>query len=455
MTRSPTGTEAADSAQFDIQIRQALLAAQHGTRQVGLLIIDFDSCEPRTQVSDAQSNDLREKAFALIGSVIRDSDTLCRMPGVRTAVLLSSLGNPEDAALVAEKILHKLDQSLRLENRQSQAQIGVALFPHHGDSASSLLQCADLALSNARKNRERCVLYSPEFNRSPRPPLHLRELRQAIVQDQLFVLYQPKMDLRNNRITGVEALTRWRHPVHGLIMPDEFIPLAERTGLIVPLTLWVLKQSIRQCRHWRSEGTNVSIAINLSMWNLDSPELPDQIANVLKSAGVPSGQLELEITESAIMDDPQRAMRTLKAIRELGVHFAIDDFGTGYSSLAHLKRMPVNSIKIDKSFILNMESDNDSAVIVRAIVELGHNLGLKVVAEGVETLAAKKMLMEFDCDEAQGYYFSRPVTADDISCLMRTMQSTRSNLPGLTEVRPPWISENDINISAALKPIIG
>jgi EAL domain-containing protein (putative c-di-GMP-specific phosphodiesterase class I) len=155
------------------------------------------------------------------------------------------------------------------------------------------------------------------------------------------------------------------------------------------------------------------------------------------------------------MDDPQRAMRTLKAIRELGVHFAIDDFGTGYSSLAHLKRMPVNSIKIDKSFILNMESDNDSAVIVRAIVELGHNLGLKVVAEGVETLAAKKMLMEFDCDEAQGYYFSRPVTADDISCLMRTMQSTRSNLPGLIEVRPPWISENDINISAALKPIIG
>ena len=455
MTTSRTVSELAESAQFDIQIRQALLAAQHGTRQVGLLIIDFDGCESSTQGADAQSDDLREKAVALIGSVLRDSDTLCRMPGAGTAVLLSSLGSPEDAALVAEKILHKLDQSLRLEPREPQAQIGVALFPHHGDSASSLLHCADLALSNARKNRERCVLYSPEFNGSPRPPLHLRELRQAIVQDQLFVLYQPKIDLRNDRITGLEALVRWRHPVHGLVMPDEFIPLAERTGLIVPLTLWVLEQSIKQCRRWRGEGTNVSIAINLSMWNLDSPELPDQIASILNSAGVPSGQLELEITESAIMDDPQRAMRTLKAIRELGVHFAIDDFGTGYSSLAHLKRMPVNSIKIDKSFILNMESDNDSAVIVRAIVELGHNLGLKVVAEGVETLAAKKMLMEFDCDEAQGYYFSRPVTADDISCLMRTMQSTRSNLPGLIEVRPPWISENDINISAALKPIIG
>jgi EAL domain-containing protein (putative c-di-GMP-specific phosphodiesterase class I) len=224
-------------------------------------------------------------------------------------------------------------------------------------------------------------------------------------------------------------------------MPDEFIPLAERTGLIVPLTLWVLNQSIGQCRHWRSEGTNVSIAVNLSMWNLDTPELPDQIASLLRSTGVPSGQLELEITESAIMDDPQRAMRTLKAIRELGVHFAIDDFGTGYSSLAHLKKMPVSSIKIDKSFTQNMESDNDSAVIVRAIVDLGHNLGLKVVAEGVETLAAKEMLLDFNCDEAQGYYFSRPVTAGDISRLMRKMQNAPASSQEATNLRPPWSSE--------------
>lgn len=454
MTMSRTVSEIAENAQFDIQIRQALLAAQRNARQVGLLIIDFDGRKAGSPGVSADSDELREKAFALIGNVLRDSDTLCRITGTGTAVLLSSLGNPEDALLVAEKILRKLDQSLRTDDQELQPQIGVALFPNHGHSVSSLLECADLALSTARKKKERCVLYSPEFSGSPRPPLHLRELRQAIVQDQLFVLYQPKIDLRTDTITGLEALTRWRHPVYGLIMPDEFIPLAERTGLIVPLTLWVLKESINQCRLWRSEGTNVRIAVNLSMWNLDTPELPDQIGSLLKSAGVPSGHLELEITESAIMDDPQRAIRTLKAIRELGVHFAIDDFGTGYSSLAHLKKMPVSSIKIDKSFTQNMESDNDSTVIVRAIVDLGHNLGLKVVAEGVETLAAKEMLVDFGCDEAQGYYFSRPVPVAEINRLMRKMQPLPAISPEATNVRPTCASENASDISPRLKPAL-
>ncbi len=401
MTLSRTVSKIAEDAQFDIQIRQALVSAQRNARQVGLLIINLDGNESSQPAPE--SNDISEKASLLIGRVLRDSDTLCRITESGTAVLLSSIGSPDDALLVAQKILNQLDLTLRIEHPELLAQIGIAVFPNHGHSAVSLLECADLALNSARENKERCVVYSPQFNGSPRPPLHLRELRQAILQDQLFVLYQPKIDLRSDRITGVEALTRWRHPIYGLIMPDEFIPLAERTGLIVPLTLWVLKQSIEQCRQWRSEGSSISVAVNLSMWNLDTPELPEQIATFLDIAGVPSTQLELEITESAIMDDPQRATRTLKAIRELGVHFSIDDFGTGYSSLAQLKKMPVSSIKIDKSFTLNMETDNDSAVIVRAIIDLGHNLGLKVIAEGVETLAAKEMLLNFGCDEAQGY----------------------------------------------------
>jgi EAL domain-containing protein (putative c-di-GMP-specific phosphodiesterase class I) len=235
-------------------------------------------------------------------------------------------------------------------------------------------------------------------------------------------------------------------------MPDEFIPLAERTGLIIPLTLWVLKQAVGQCRHWRSEGIKVSVAVNLSMWNLDTPELPEQIASILNNAKVPPGQLELEITESAIMEDPQRVMRTLKAIRELGVQFAIDDFGTGYSSLAHLKKMPVSSVKIDKSFTQSMETDNDSAVIVRAIIELGHNLGLKVVAEGVENLAAKEMLAGFGCDEAQGYYFGRPVTANDISRLLLTPQPAWASSPGLSNTRPPHQPEDTARGPAVFKP---
>jgi diguanylate cyclase (GGDEF)-like protein len=451
MTTSRTLSEIAQNAQFDRQIRQALLTAQRSGRQVGLLIIDFGRPDEAFQRADGAAG-MSEKAFTLIGSTLRESDTLCHITGTGTAVLLSSLGNSDDAILVAKKILDKLEQSPQAEKQAFQPQIGVALYPHHGHSASSLLECADLALNAARKNKEPWVLYSPEFSGSPRPPLHLRELRQAIVQDQLFVLYQPKIDLRDDKIMGVEALTRWRHPVYGLIMPDEFIPLAERTGLIVPLTLWVLNQAIGQCRRWRSEGIDLGVAVNLSMWNLDSPELPEQIAGLLNRAGVPSRQLELEITESAIMDDPQRAMRTLKGIRELGVHFAIDDFGTGYSSMSHLKKMPVSSIKIDKSFTQNMESDNDSAVIVRAIIDLGHNLGLKVVAEGVETLAAKKMLLEFGCDEAQGYYFSRPVPAADINRLIHTAQSALTAAPESANVGPGWAAENGGAIPAAPKP---
>jgi EAL domain-containing protein (putative c-di-GMP-specific phosphodiesterase class I) len=247
----------------------------------------------------------------------------------------------------------------------------------------------------------------------------MSELRQAIVADQLFLLYQPKINLKNGLIAGLEVLTRWEHPELGLIPPDEFIPVAERTGLIIPLTLWVLHQSLLQCRAWNDMGIDVGVAVNLSMWNLEAQELPDQIAGLIKTIAISPDRLELEITESAIMGDPQRTMRTLTLIRDLGVRFTIDDFGTGYSSLAHLRKLPVTGMKIDKSFVQNMESDRDNAVIVRSIIDLGHNLGLKVTAEGVETRGAKDMLVGFECDEAQGYYYSHPVPAREIAQLFK------------------------------------
>jgi len=441
MTQIPL--EMARDAQFHIQVRQAVLVAQHSSRQVGVLMIDFDTGQPSLRDGRGTANHTRERVLALVAETLRESDALSCKRGGEVAVLLSSLRNPEDAMLVADKILRKLDRLLKADSYAThfRPKIGVSLFPDHGSSASSLLECAELALNSARKNNERCVLYSQQFGAS-RPPLRLSVLRQAIVRDQLFPLYQPKIDLKNGRVTGLEVLTRWRHPEYGLIMPDEFIPLAERTGLIVPLTLWVLNAAMNQCRRWREHGINTGIAVNLSMWNLDAPELPDQIAALLSSTGVSANQLELEITESAIMDDPQRAMRTVKAIRELGVRFTIDDFGTGYSSLAYLKKLPVSSIKIDKSFTLNMESDNDSAVIVRAIIDLGHNLGLKVIAEGVETLEAKAMLADFGCDEAQGYYFSRPITASDIASFMRNTPESAPKHSRIEMVPPGWTLEN-------------
>jgi predicted signal transduction protein with EAL and GGDEF domain len=343
------------------------------------------------------------------------------MDGGELAVLLPSIAGPEDVIFVAGKVLSKLEEPLLLEGFRFEIRprIGIALFPEHSSNADNLVDRADIALSTAKKTRKKFVLYAQEQNNTPRAVLRMSELRQAIVADQLFLLYQPKINLKNGLIAGLEVLTRWQHPELGLIPPDEFIPVAERTGLIIPLTLWVLHQSLLQCRAWNDMGIDIGIAVNLSMWNLEAQELPDQIAGLTKSIGMPAQRLELEITESAIMGDPQRTMRTLTLIRDLGVHFTIDDFGTGYSSLAHLRKLPVTGMKIDKSFVQNMESDRDNAVIVRSIIDLGHNLGLKVTAEGVETQAARDMLVSFECDEAQGYYYSYPIQAHEIAELFR------------------------------------
>jgi predicted signal transduction protein with EAL and GGDEF domain len=416
-SRKNNTADISDNATFQLQVRQAVSSAQHSTNQVGLLMIDFDRRENLAPHEATLFPAILEESWSRLCSVLRNSDAVYRMTGGETAVLLPCLRNPEEAVLVAKKILAKVEQPLLLNGLRVDVRprMGIALFPEHSTNALNLMECAEMALITARRTKQSFAVYSSEDNYGQRPPLRLSELRQAIVQDQLFLLYQPKIDLKSGTIAGVEALTRWQHPEHGLIMPDEFIPLAERTGLIIPLTLWVLHRALVQCRRWNDIGIDVGVAVNLSMWNLDALELPEQIAGLLKGVGVPPRKLELEITESAIMENPQRAIRTLKAIRDLGINFTIDDFGTGYSSLAHLKKLPVACIKIDKSFVLNMETDKDNAVIVRSIIDLGHNLGLKVVAEGVETIEAKEMLSAFDCDEAQGYYFSRPVPTSDIT----------------------------------------
>lgn len=406
---------------FELRLRQAVLAAQHDVKQVGLLLIDIDATDNFPIQDPDLAKEFSEKIWIRLRTVLRDSDTIVRMDGGELAVLLPSVAGPEDVIFVAGKVLSKLEEPLLLEGLRFEVRprVGIALFPEHSSNADNLVDRADIALSTAKKTRRKYVLYAQEQNNASRSVLRMSELRQAIVADQLFLLYQPKINLKNGLIAGLEVLTRWQHPELGLIPPDEFIPVAERTGLIIPLTLWVLHQSLLQCRGWNDMGIDISIAVNLSMWNLEAQELPDQIAGLTKSVGMPAHRLELEITESAIMGDPQRTMRTLTLIRDLGVHFTIDDFGTGYSSLAHLRKLPVTGMKIDKSFVQNMESDRDNAVIVRSIIDLGHNLGLKVTAEGVETREARDMLVGFECDEAQGYYYSYPIQAHEIAELFK------------------------------------
>ncbi|HET8562835.1 MAG TPA: phosphodiesterase [Candidatus Binatia bacterium] len=443
---------------FQVRVHQTIQAAQQAVRKVGLLIVDFERTDDVSLSGGSLGVEFLESVWLRLRSVLRDSDAIFRLDGGETVVLLPSVTGPEDVVVVAKKILNKLEQPFLLDGFRAdiRPRIGIALFPEHSTSANSLIQRAHTALNGAKRTRSSYIIYSQEHGHNHHTPLQMRDLRQAIVEEQLFLLYQPKVSLKTGSISGLEVLARWRHPRFGLIEPDQFIPVAERTGLIIPLTLWVLHNALLQCRAWNKMGIDVNVAVNLSMWNLDALELPEQIAGLLRSVDMAPGRLELEITESAIMDDPKRAMRTLTLIRDLGVQFTIDDFGTGYSSLAHLKKLPVAGMKIDKSFVQNMELDRDNAVIVRSIIDLGHNLGLKVVAEGVETREAKEMLTEFACDEAQGYYFSPPVSAQAIIRFFndptQRVSNHRSRRENISRVNSPRRNGKIVDAKLPLEP---
>ncbi len=396
-------------------VRQAILSAQHKTRQAALLFVGFD------QVPKAASNvGALDEMVIRLRAFLRDSDIVVQVDSRHLAVLLLSITSPDDAVFVTLKIIKTLTEPSDIDGVKLDIwpRIGIALLPDHTTNADTWIAHADSALKLAKQTKQSYSIYCqdtiPEHS-----PLRMGDLRQAIVADQLFLLYQPKIQLQEGIISGLEVLSRWQHPEFGIISPNEFIPVAERTGLIIPLTLWVLQQSLLQCRAWQEMGVDINIAVNLSMWNLEEQQFPGQIQALLKDVGISPERLELEITESAIMVDPQQVMHTLRYIKDLGVRFTIDDFGTGYSSLAYLKKLPVSGIKIDKSFVQNMEIDRDNAVIVRSIVDLGHNLGLNVVAEGVETYDSNEMLRAFQCDEAQGFYYSRPIPAYAITDFLK------------------------------------
>ena len=401
--------------EFQLRTRQALLAAQHSVRQVALLLLSFNGSIRNHVDSQVLQANVSDYSLIQLRNELRDSDVVMALAENEIGIVLASIAGREDIAQVIDRLMVALKEGDAAGNgsRGGKPRIGVAVYPEHGSEISSLFKRAEDALNEAKTNGRLYELYSSAEVTGVTNSRHwMNELRQAIVSEQLCLLYQPKIQLSSGHVTGVEVLTRWRHPKLGTILPDEFIPVAERTGLIVPLTLWVLQRALQQCRRWQDDGLDLSVAVNLTMWNLQTLELPEQIAALLRDVDLPPSKLELEITESAIMSDPERVIRTLSEIRELGVQFAIDDFGTGYSSFAYLKKLPVACIKIDKSFLLNIDADRDNTVILKSMVDLGHNLQLKVVAEGVETSESLEMLKTFGCDEGQGYFFSPPLGAD-------------------------------------------
>ena len=378
-----------------------------------LFMLDLDGFKEINDTLGHHSGDLLLKELGpRMLDAIGPDDLLVRLGGDEFAILIVPISSVASVMRRAEKLLNILRQPYNLEDIEVQvdASIGIALAPDHGHTSSLLLRHADVAMYSAKRRNLNVVLYEPELDvHSPRRLSLMSELARAIEENQLELYYQPKIRLRDNRCIGLEALIRWNHPGEGMIPPGDFIPQAESGSIIKPLTYWVIEQAIRQCRAWQQQGLDIEVAVNISARNLMDRELPARVAELIHANDLLAQHLEMEVTESAIITDPERAYKTLTALHDLGVKISIDDFGTGYTSMSHLKRLPVSALKIDRCFVADMEHSDNDAVIVNTVKGLAHDLGMAVVAEGVEDNETLITLKVIDCDYAQGFFICRPL----------------------------------------------
>ncbi len=398
---------------FRNQAQQAIHDGVADGRLVALLLMDLQRFK---EVNDTLGHQRGDQLLQQVGARLREamfeSDMVARLGGDEFGILLPRMATMRDIDIVARKIHSVLETPLFIEEIPIvvEASLGAAIAPEHGTDADILLQHADVAMYHAKDTGASFVLYDPARDpHSPRRLALMAELRQAIEHNQLIVHYQPKIALDTGKMIGAEALVRWQHPKDGMIPPDQFIQSAENTGLIRPLTDWVLSTGLRQCFDALSRDAMQHLAVNISVRSLHDLRFPDLVDRLLKASGIPPEKLMLEVTESAFMVDLQRTVETLAVLSHMGVMISIDDFGTGFSSLNYIKKLPINEIKIDKSFVSDMTSDENDLSIVRSIIELGHNLGLKVVAEGVENKAVLDSLAALGCDHCQGYFISHPL----------------------------------------------
>jgi diguanylate cyclase (GGDEF)-like protein len=398
-------------------------------RTVAVLIVDLDRFK---EVNDTLGHDHGDELLKVVaerlGGALREGDTLARLGGDEFAVVLTDLPHRGAAAETASRLHDALRRPFGLHGIaiELDASVGVALAPEHGRDVTTLIQRADVAMYDAKRTQGRVETYSVE--RDPYSPARLSllgELRRAIEGDELVLHYQPKVSLEDDRVTGVEALVRWQHPEHGLLQPGEFVPLAERTGTIAHLTRWVLDAALRQCAEWRLEYPDLTVAVNLAAANVLDVSLPALVSELLAEHGLPGNALECEVSEHTVMSDPQRVMEVLAALRALGVRLSLDDFGTGQASLAYLKQLPLDEVKIDRAFITGMTDDDGDAVIVRSTIDLARNLGLEVVAEGVESEDVLEALVDLRCNSVQGFYLSRPLPSAELDVWL----SNRSAIP--------------------------
>jgi len=422
MARHDSLTELPNRALFTERAREAVHAADEAGNAAAVLLVDLDRFK---EVNDTLGHHVGDTLLRAVGdrlgAHVTGTGTVGRLSGDEFAVLLPEVNETAAVARLAERLLEELRRPVVVDGLtlEIDASIGAAVFPDDARTEGELLQRADVALYQAKLHHDGVVVYRPELDvHTPARLALFGELRRAIEAEQLVLHYQPKVALGHGpghgRVIGVEALVRWEHPERGLLFPGDFVPVAEQTGLIRPMTLHLLDLALRDCRTWRELGLDLSVAVNLSARSLADTELPGHVREMLDRHGLPADALELEITETTAMLDPGRALTVLAGLRALGVLLSVDDYGTGHSSLSYLHQLPVHTLKIDRSFVQTMDRNPHEATIVRSTVDLARSLGLRVVAEGVETEAAWRQLVLLGCDAAQGYWLARPGPAADV-----------------------------------------
>ncbi len=385
--------------------------------QTALLMLDLDHFK---EINDTLGHHVGDELLRLVAarllSVMREGDMVARLGGDEFAVLCPGLADVRDADKLATRFLAALAEPFALEQISLHigASIGIALYPMHADSIEQLVQRSDIALYQAKAERGATRTYDPRHDFNSVERLALMEELRAGMETQLILYYQPKCRASDGVMVGVEALIRWQHPARGLINPAQFLPAAESAGLIVPMTMQILRESLRQISRWRLQGLDVNVAVNMSPRHLTDIQLPEQIREMLEAEGLPGDVLTLEVTENSMMSDPARAALVLRQVRSLDIAVSIDDFGTGYSSLAYLRDLSATEVKIDKTFVLNARTNVRDLAIVKAAVELGHSLGLQVVAEGVEDTTTAGLMAESGCDLLQGYLILPPAPPDEL-----------------------------------------
>jgi diguanylate cyclase (GGDEF)-like protein len=417
-------------AKFNERLEAVLVTAHDSDLPVGVLLMDLDNFKYVNDTLGHSIGDLllREVASRVRAAVTASNAIVARLGGDEFAVLLPGC-NAGEARHVARAILISLEVPMAFEGHavDVRASIGVAAYPDHGLERSTLMRHADVAMYAAKRNNVGSLIWHERYEQHSHERLSLiSDLRRAIDNDELLLMYQPKVPLGRDRELYVEALVRWQHPGRGMVPPIEFIPFAEQTGSIREITHWVVAHAVQQCAAWRREGVPINVSVNISARDLMDAELPVRFAAMLEQYDCKAQWIALEITESAILDDQGHAVENLQLLHSLGCRLAIDDYGTGYSSLAYLRRLPLNEIKIDKSFVQRMARDVSDAVIVRSTIDLAHNMGLTVVAEGVEDEVTLERLRSMGCDLAQGYHLSKPLIAADVITWIRSVSRVRA-----------------------------